>query len=742
MPKLAPPSTDTATAADRDERNQLIELAQAGRVYEFLDQSYRYLSHTQSDPEIVLLTLQGLVRLGLGGPARELLQARGDLQGEVDVQELRQSVVPIATGRVPWSRFDEQAQRNITVLLRLRPELAPLAASLRDSCRELDLFQTTEDQYQLSERPAGSLRQWRPGLMDHRPVAEMDLRLALGGPAPVVAGIAMNALIERVYHATAHEPGAEAMPVYIVDPDIRRLAAWLHIEDRAELLADGRVHFFIGPDALQYYEQLLTTNEDLTIPGVHLCANWAPELGKEIEAIGQRRTAHRNETFVQLAVSHEQRAQQRDGAYWAERLQPGARILGFTSRFTTMLQYSMRDIGHALTELGYEFDLSIETADYRTHTTLTTSRTIHETDPALVIMLNHFRSERAVSLGSVPVLTWIQDPTDLVFSHKTGEALGPLDFVCGYYFERCTEEFGYPASRFFSAPVPVSTRIFHDEPVDPELAKNYTCDVMYVGHLHDTAEEHLAKWHDSTPPEIHPLLDQLLQEVHALHERGDNLEFRQTRPLVKERACAMGYTLCDDDLEQIANFFTYRLYDILFRRQTLLWAAQWADRTGRTFKLYGKGWARDPLLGQYAVGPVEHGEDLRCAYRCAKLCLQTIAGGYSHQRTFEALTSGSLAIGRYVPTDFGRLSLEEYARRDLADGPVDGAVKTFPSLANVLFRDAEEFARVAELYIDNDERYEQIQHEFAAIVDRDLTYKRVVKDLLDQIRNAMLANTT
>ena len=80
----------------------------------------------------------------------------------------------------------------------------------------------------------------------------------------------------------------------------------------------------------------------------------------------------------------------------------------------------------------------------------------------------------------------------------------------------------------------------------------------------------------------------------------------------------MGYTLCDDDLEQIANFFTYRLYDILFRRQTLLWAAQWAQRTGRTFKLYGKGWARDPDLGQYAVGPLEHGEDLRCAYRYAK----------------------------------------------------------------------------------------------------------------------------
>lgn len=733
MPKLAPPSTDTATAADKDERSRLIELAQGGRLYEFLDQSYRYLSHTQADPELVLLTLQGLVRLGLGGPARELLQSRNDLEGAVDVQELRQSVVPIGTGRVPWKRFDEQAKRNITVLLKCRPELAPFTASLRDSCRDLDLFQTIDGQYQLSKRPAGSLRQWQPRLMDHRPVSQMDLRLALGGPAPIVAGIAMNSLIDRVYAATAHEPGAEAMPVYVVDPDIRRLAAWLHIEDRTEVLADDRVHFFIGPDALKSYEQLLTTNEDLAIPAVHLCANWAPELGREIEAIGHRQTAHRNENFVKLAVKHEQRAQQRDGAYWAERLRPGARILGFTSRFTTMLQYSMRDIGHALNELGYEFDLSIETADHRTHTTLTTSRTVHETDPALIIMLNHFRSERAVSLGSVPVLTWIQDPTDLVFSRKTGEALGPLDFVCGYYSERCTENFGYPASRFFPAPVPVSTRIFHDEPVDPEFAAQYTCDVMYVGHLHDTADEHLAKWHSSTPAEIHPLLDRIFQDVSAMHERGEFLEQTNARPLVEQLAADLKYTLCDADLEQIANFFTYRLYDILFRRQTLLWSAQWADRTGRTFKLYGKGWARDPELGQYAVGPLQHGEELRRAYHCAKLCLQTIAGGYRHQRTFEALTSGSLAIARYVPTDFGRLSLEEYAQRNSADGPVNGSVRTFPSLPNLVFRDAEEFAALAESLLSDNERYQQVQHEFAEIVARSLTYKGVLKDLIEKI---------
>ena len=59
-----------------------------------------------------------------------------------------------------------------------------------------------------------------------------------------------------------------------------------------------------------------------------------------------------------------------------------------------MLQYSMRDIGHALEELGYRFRLLIEPEPHRIHTTLTTSRAIHETDPALVVLINHFRHEQ------------------------------------------------------------------------------------------------------------------------------------------------------------------------------------------------------------------------------------------------------------------------------------------------------------------------------------------------------------
>ncbi|MEE8154967.1 MAG: hypothetical protein V3T53_08465 [Phycisphaerales bacterium] len=39
-------------------------MAQGGRVYEFLDQRYQYLRHTDADPQHVLLTRPGVVWLG------------------------------------------------------------------------------------------------------------------------------------------------------------------------------------------------------------------------------------------------------------------------------------------------------------------------------------------------------------------------------------------------------------------------------------------------------------------------------------------------------------------------------------------------------------------------------------------------------------------------------------------------------------------------------------------------------
>ena len=55
------------------------------------------------------------MKLGLGGPARELLQVRTDLEPDVDVAGLRKSLTSVPIGRVPWDRFCGQFEAEAEV---------------------------------------------------------------------------------------------------------------------------------------------------------------------------------------------------------------------------------------------------------------------------------------------------------------------------------------------------------------------------------------------------------------------------------------------------------------------------------------------------------------------------------------------------------------------------------------------------------------------------------------------------
>jgi len=708
-----------ASSTLADGRATLMDLFADGRRDEFVDVGYRFLARIDDDPEIALLVLKSLVEAGLGGPARELLQYRGDLAvSESQIAELRKAVALVPIPRVPWESLERQYEANQEVLLAGRPYLNDTAGTLRDSLRNHQLFRDADGELHLALIQDGRMCRWNPTFHDPARSDAGRPHLDPAGRPVVVIGTGLSRLVEDVYEATQPADGLGTVAVYVIDDDPARVAAWLHTADRTAILAADRVSFFVGPDALAQFERFLAERDDLQLPEVSVAPAWAAGLGRELAVIARRLATQRGKAMSELAGTLRRRAAQRTAADWADRLKPGATIVGFAARATTMLQYSMRDIGHAFEALGYRFKLCIEGADHCVHSTLTTARYLSEADPALVVLINHFRYEQPDALAGAPLLTWIQDPTEVVLSRRTGESIGPLDFVCGYYVVRCTQEFGYPASRFFTAPLPVSTRTFHDGPVEPDEAGRYDCDLIYVGHLHEDADAHLARWRSVTPAHLHPLLDAIRDEVYSAHRQDTHIQV--PRPMVQRLAGDLGFTLDEDNIENISNYFSYRLYDILYRCQTLQWAAEWAERTGRVFRLYGRGWSRIAELAPYAAGPIEHGEPLRRAYRCARLALSTMPRGFRHQRAFEALMSGSLVIARHVPPDFG-----------------ERGASVFPRLGEIVFRNADELAHLADSLLDDRRRVGELRNAFAEIVRNEFSYAAVVPDLLDKIRSSL-----
>jgi hypothetical protein len=217
------------------------------------------------------------------------------------------------------------------------------------------------------------------------------------------------------------------------------------------------------------------------------------------------------------------------------------------------------------------------------------------------------------------------------------------------------------------------------------------------------------------PAPLHALLDRMEAEVDAHLAAGTHRPF--WREVVEQSAAACDLALDPRGLEALANGHAARLFDLRWRRQTLHWAAGYAADTGRTLRIYGRGWNRDPVLAPYAVGPVEHGEPLRRAYRGARLVIQTIPGGFLHQRTFEGLASGSMVIARYSATS--------------------AAPRHFPGVDEVQFTDETSFRALADMLLGDAARRRELIERFRAVVLERFTYDAVLRGVLDQLRAAL-----
>ena len=720
-----------------DSRKALLAMHAEGRRDQFLDLGFRYLDEVRDDAEITLNVLKALVHAGLGGPARELLAHRHDLAAAgLDTGELARSLEPVPDGRVPWIETDGVFTANLEALLAHRRNLCDAAAELRTAHMEYELHRSGDGQFHLSQREPGRLRRWVGSF--HDPTGAADLRIPLGpsGPATVVIGTGVSRLVDRVYAATRPDEGAASVPIFVIDDALASVAAWLRTQDRTNMLGDPRLCLFVGPTALQQFEQFLALNEDIAPAEALFSPPWAGDQGREAAQVTRRIKARRQQAMIELAGRHRRRADRRSITDWIGRLQPGAAILGFTTRSTTMLQYSMRDIGHAFEALGYRFTLAIEKENHRYHSSLTTSRTVYETDPALIILINHFRHEQPQAMGAGPILSWIQDPSDVVLSKRTGESISPLDFVCGYYSKQCVEEFHFPREQF--EPIrffPICSHIFHDGANDPDEEDLLACDIMYVGHQLEPPASLRQRFRSRYDARYHPLLDHLDAVVAKYFTNGQHLLLPESSCIVVEAAKSLGVDVPEAARTSIAHFYAYRLFDSMYREQTLEWVSDWALRTNRRFRLYGRGWQTHVTLRRWAVGPIEHGPRLREAYRGATLVLQPIPTGFKHQRTFEALASGALVLTRYSPNDYELLSVAEYNTRfgGLRNNP--GTPASFPLLDRVVFHDREEFEQHAESFLRDAAAREELQREFRRTTLESFTYDSVVPQIIARIRS-------
>lgn len=748
--------TNGAAATD-DLRSRFVHMASQADPYPFISTVESYLAQVPEDYPMRGLAIKSLVQKGLFSVAVEIGRAcpRSCPEAEQLIAASEQlSRVPSEI--VPWRNTQELFTKNLRALRsRGEPEgtLADVLTSLwTEMERGFTLHRANDGNLLVRGPRSDGARIWIPAALDFAGgVERVDNATALKGtvaPAFLVDGVGMGWWLPVLYAMTNRTFLDYSNAIYIVETNPRALSLVLHLQDWSSPLADPRVYLFVGPQAWESWRDTLTADSVLPLPAT--CTTTVRWPGQAASP-GLRRLAEVNEQRLTTLRQLRQRAEHiyasRDVAWWANRYaSAGAddplRVLCVTSRFTTFLKHSMRDTAEALQRTGFRTHLLIEEADHFMLSPHAYMESFISFQPDLVLLIDHHRHEQPNAfIPNVPLACWIQDPLPNLMSRRAAEPLGPLDFTFGFYKGRCEKEFGYPPDRFFSAPIPVSRSMFSEEPVDEEQALRPTCDVIYVGHLNETIDALRSRWRRQQPPEVHPILSRIDTFVDEVLGRGEHLRdhYSGSDPtaLIRRLAGENGNRLASESAESLFSFYAYRAFDIGFRLQTLRWVAEWARRTGRTFELYGNGWQEVPELAPLAVGPIDHGEPLREAYRRARFAIQTMPAGFQHQRSLEAIASGSLVLCRYIATDFGGLGLEEARERRLAGQPLRGPAGRFPELEQVTFRTPQELELVAQRLIENPDMYRRILAGFRERVSQDFSYDRVIPRIITEIRDAL-----
>ncbi|MCG3139095.1 MAG: hypothetical protein HJJLKODD_02973 [Phycisphaerae bacterium] len=721
-------------------RTQLEHWRTAGQHYRFTDGAWRYLAAVTDDAPLVVDLLCALHELGLGGPALELLQYRGRQNlSAAELAEWQQRLPAAPHGRVETALWQARLAANQQALLSRYPAQQALWQQLPSRLIGWQLYQSAAGHYQWSTRPVGQWRIWQPRLSDYAEESTLAVTHLQEANFVVLAGLTCGPLWPHVHKLSSHLPGGKKLSIFVIEPVEQLLAAAAAVHDLEPLLEEERCHLFCGPDALSRLQQDLLAQSDLSCTTV--CVIHAPGregLANDLNRLLGEVAAVQAERLTALQDELRQRYATRDAVYWAKRWQQPGVVLGTTSRRTTVLQYSLRDIQQALSLRGWQCHTLLEPADHLQLTGERLLRTIQMVDPQLVILLDHLRYEFKNMLHNIPVLTWIQDPLSNLLCRQAGESIGPYDWVCGYYRPRCVAEFGYPAEQFQTTPVPISTRLFHPAPLPEAVQHELQADIIYAGHRPDNFDTLAQRWREDSPPSTHRLLDQMRRLVEQYLQEGRHLTGAQARELTQRQVRAENISLSAEELERFSEFYTLALFDIGFRMETLCWVADWARRSGRIFRIYGRGWDEDQQLAPFAAGNREHGEPLRQAYRAAGLVVQPVSHGFSHQRTFEALASGTLVLARYNPPTFGGCSVAEYDQQELSDNWRHTPAYVFPHLKRVIFHNAAEFAALADKYLEQVDERRNLQQEFAAIVHQRYTYSAVMDEVIGSFRTHLL----
>ncbi len=349
----------------------------------------------------------------------------------------------------------------------------------------------------------------------------------------------------------------------------------------------------------------------------------------------------------------------------------GGKVLLLTTRFSTVLQHSTRDLAAAFEQAGWATRLPIEPSPYHRNSRRNLLRHLADFQPDLIVQIDHLRHEHGdLFPPQAPFVCWIQDDLPNLTRREAGAAIGPRDFVLTTSQAVYVNDYGYPERQCIY--MPKATRL----PDLDGLKRVEAPDVVYVSNASQTVDvlvDQLADEHASQPA-VAQLIRAVSRHLRDAYARGECVyTIAEVHRVLLEQAGRLDLRMTDDGAfaaKMAARLFA-TVNNALYRQQALEWAAGACERVGLSLGLYGAGWESHPRFSRFARGSVAYGQDLEVLTRSAKVNLQIVPYMFLHQRWLDGIAAGGFFLIRAHPMDTLAADVAAFI-----DGNLDSSIGT------------------------------------------------------------------
>lgn len=395
------------------------------------------------------------------------------------------------------------------------------------------------------------------------------------------------------------------------------------------------------------------------------------------------------------------------------------KILFITTRFSTAIQYHIRDCMQVAEGMGLKTGLVTEKSDIHRTTPASQFELIYKLKPDIIFCIDHFKFEFEDIPREIVWINWIQDPLPHIMNKNTPSKLLERDIVLNHLYTWDEfEKLNYPKERLFDAPIPSNPTIYKPYEISNEEKEKYSCDICFVCHAADFEGELNSFLERIQDDIIRGYLRRIAYEYYDIADRDgmiyySNKEFKNfSLKLLNSWKVTIDEYILDEFVEEMRMWLNQRVF-----RQVLV---NWLIDAGyENIKLWGNGWTKHEKYKKYAMGPAQNGEQLSKIYQCSKINVGNNIVATVVARAWESLLSGGFYMSNYIPPENDITDIRKILSED----------------EFVMFYDKEDFLSKIEYYLEHDDkRLEMIKKGRKCTLER-MTFEALMKKTIDNVQN-------